>query len=243
MKRSKAYRAAAEKIAPDNLYTPYDAVQLAKQTSTTKYDATVEVALGLGVDPRKADQMVRGTVNLPHGTGKTARVIVFATGERANEALAAGADEVGGDDLIERIQKGFLDFDAAVATPDQMGKVGKIARILGPRGLMPNPKTGTVTADVTKAVTDIKGGKVNFRVDKQANLHLVIGKVSFDEAKLVENYAAAMDEVTRAKPASSKGTYLKKVTVSTTMGPGIPVDPKRLRNLMDDATASPSAEA
>ena len=241
MKRSKAYRAAADKIVEDNLYTPYDAVKLAKQTSVTKYDATVEVALGLGVDPRKADQMVRGTVNLPHGTGKTARVIVFATGEKAAEAIAAGADEVGGDDLIEKIQKGFLDFDAAVATPDQMGKVGKIARILGPRGLMPNPKTGTVTADVTKAVNEIKGGKVNFRVDKQANLHLVIGKVSFDEKQLLENYAAAMDEVTRAKPATSKGTDLKKVTVSTTMGPPIGVDPKRLRNLLDDAPAAADA--
>ena len=238
MKRSKAYRAAAEKIVEDKAYSPLEAVRLAKTTSVTKYDATVEVALGLGVDPRKADQMVRGTVNLPHGTGKTARVIVFATGEKANEALAAGADEVGGDDLIEKIQKGFLDFDAAVATPDQMGKVGKIARILGPRGLMPNPKTGTVTADVTKAVNEIKGGKVNFRVDKQANLHLVIGKVSFDENKLVENYAAAMDEVTRAKPATSKGTYLKKITVSTTMGPGIGVDPKRLRNLLEESPAS-----
>lgn len=236
MKRSKAYRAAAEKVDRDNLYSPLEAVRLAKDTSTTKYDATVEVAMRLGVDPRKADQMVRGTVNLPHGTGKTARVIVFATGERAAEALAAGADEVGGDELIEKVQKGFLDFDAAVATPDQMGKVGKIARILGPRGLMPNPKTGTVTADVTKAVSDIKGGKVNFRVDKQANLHLVIGKVSFDEAKLVENYGAALDEVSRAKPASSKGTYLRKVAVSTTMGPGIPVDPKRTRNLMEDAS-------
>jgi large subunit ribosomal protein L1 len=178
MKRSKAYRAAAEKIDADNLYSPLEAVRLAKQTSVTKYDATVEVAMRLGVDPRKADQMVRGTVNLPHGTGKTARVIVFAVGEKAAEAEAAGADVVGGDDLIERIQGGFLDFDAAVATPDQMGKVGKIARILGPRGLMPNPKTGTVTADVTKAVSDIKGGKVNFRVDKQANLHLVIGKAA-----------------------------------------------------------------
>ena len=238
MKRSKAYRAAAEKIVEDKAYSPLEAVRLAKTTSVTKYDATVEVALGLGVDPRKADQMVRGTVNLPHGTGKTARVIVFATGEKANEARAAGADEVGGDDLIEKIQKGFLDFDAAVATPDQMGKVGKIARILGPRGLMPNPKTGTVTADVTKAVNEIKGGKVNFRVDKQANLHLVIGKVSFDEQKLVENYAAAMDEVARAKPATSKGTYLKKITVSTTMGPGIGVDPKRLRNLLEESPAS-----
>ena len=238
MKRSKAYRAAAEKIVEDKAYSPLEAVRLAKTTSVTKYDATVEVALGLGVDPRKADQMVRGTVNLPHGTGKTARVIVFATGEKANEALAAGADEVGSDDLIEKIQKGFLDFDAAVATPDQMGKVGKIARILGPRGLMPNPKTGTVTADVTKAVNEIKGGKVNFRVDKQANLHLVIGKVSFDENQLVENYAAAMDEVTRAKPATSKGTYLKKITISTTMGPGIGVDPKRLRNLLEESPAS-----
>jgi large subunit ribosomal protein L1 len=241
MKRSKAYRAAAEKLDLDNLYTPLEAVRLAKQTSVTSYDGTVEVALRLGVDPRKADQMVRGTVNLPHGTGKTARVIVFATGEKAAEAVAAGADEVGGDDLIEKIQKGFLDFDAAVATPDQMGKVGKIARILGPRGLMPNPKTGTVTADVTKAVNDIKGGKVNFRVDKQANLHLVIGKVSFDEKQLVENYGAALDEVTRAKPASSKGTYLKKIAVSTTMGPGIPVDPKRLRNLLEDGSST-SAE-
>jgi large subunit ribosomal protein L1 len=238
MKRSKAYRAAVEKIDLDNLHTPLEAVRLAKQTSLTKYDGTVEVALRLGVDPRKADQMVRGTVNLPHGTGKTARVIVFATGEKAAEAIAAGADEVGGDDLIEKIQKGFLDFDAAVATPDQMGKVGKIARILGPRGLMPNPKTGTVTADVTKAVSDIKGGKVNFRVDKQANLHLVIGKVSFDEKKLVENYGAALDEVSRAKPASSKGTYLRKIAVSTTMGPGIPVDPKRLRNLLEDGSST-----
>jgi large subunit ribosomal protein L1 len=237
-KRSKAYRAAADKVDLEHLYTPLEAVRLAKQTSVTKYDATVEVAMRLGVDPRKADQMVRGTVNLPHGTGKTARVIVFAVGEKANEALAAGADEVGGDDLIEKVQKGFLDFDAAVATPDQMGKVGKIARILGPRGLMPNPKTGTVTADVTKAVSDIKGGKVNFRVDKQANLHLVIGKASFEEKQLVENYGAALDEVARAKPATSKGTYVKKVAVSTTMGPGIPVDPKRTRNLLEDSASA-----
>jgi large subunit ribosomal protein L1 len=238
MKRSKAYRAAAEKVDADALYSPLEAVRLAKQTSVTKYDSTVEVAMRLGVDPRKADQMVRGTVNLPHGTGKTARVIVFAVGEKAAEATAAGADVVGGDDLIERIQGGFLDFDAAVATPDQMGKVGKIARILGPRGLMPNPKTGTVTADVTKAVSDIKGGKVNFRVDKQANLHLVIGKASFDERQLVENYGAALDEIARAKPATSKGTYVRKVAVSTTMGPGIPVDPKRTRNLLEDGTST-----
>ena len=184
-------------------------------------DATVEVAMRLGVDPRKADQMVRGTVNLPHGTGKTARVIVFAVGDKATEAEAAGADAVGSDDLIARIQGGWLDFDAAIATPDQMAKVGRIARILGPRGLMPNPKTGTVTPDVTKAVADIKGGKINFRVDKAANLHLVIGKVSFPTEKLVENYAAALDEVLRAKPSAAKGRYLKKVAFATTMGPGI----------------------
>jgi large subunit ribosomal protein L1 len=211
---------------------------LAKETSPTKMDATVEVAMQLGVDPRKADQMVRGTVNLPHGTGKNVRVIVFATGDRAAEAAAAGADVVGSDDLIERIQGGWLDFDAAIAAPDQMAKVGRIARILGPRGLMPNPKTGTVTPDVAKAVVDIKGGKINFRVDKQANLHLIIGKVSFDTDKLVENYAAALDEVLRSKPSAAKGRYLKKINFSTTMGPGIPVDPNRTRNLLtDDLTA------
>jgi len=233
-KRSKAYRQAAELIDRERLYSPLEAAKLAKQTTKVKLDATVEVAIRLGVDPRKADQMVRGTVNLPHGTGKTARVIVFATGDKANEAIAAGADEVGAEDLIERIQGGWLDFDAAIATPDQMAKVGRIARILGPRGLMPNPKTGTVTPDVTKAVADIKGGKINFRVDKQSNLHLVIGKASFDEDKLVENYAAALDEVLRAKPSAAKGRYLKKVTFSTTMGPGIPVDPARTRNMLAD---------
>jgi large subunit ribosomal protein L1 len=237
-KHGKKYRSVADKVDRDNLYSPLQAATLAKETSTTAYDATVEVAMRLGVDPRKADQMVRGTVNLPHGTGKTARVIVFATGDKAAEAEAAGADRVGSDDLIEAIQGGFLDFDAAIATPDQMAKVGRIARVLGPRGLMPNPKTGTVTPDVTKAVNDIKGGKINVRVDKQDNLHLVIGKTSFDEAKLVENYAAALDEVLRAKPAAAKGRYLKKVTISTTMGPGIPVDPNRTRNLtVDEPTA------
>src|ERR1700754_3963178 len=235
-KNSKAYREAAEKIDKDQLYAPLEAVKLAKETSSKNQDATVEVAIRLGVDPRKADQMVRGTVNLPNGTGKTARVAVFAVGDKAAEAEAAGADIVGSDDLIEKIQGGFLDFDAAIATPDQMAKVGKIARVLGPRGLMPNPKTGTVTPDVAKAVADIKGGKINFRVDKQANLHIVIGKASFDTEKLVENYAAALDEILRAKPSTSKGRYLKKVTFTTTMGPGIPVDPNRTRNLLD-ATA------
>ena len=232
-KNSKAYREAAEKIDHDNLYTPLQATKLAKETSSKKQDATVEVAIRLGVDPRKADQMVRGTVNLPHGTGKTARVIVFAVGEKAEAAVAAGADEVGSDDLIEKIQGGFLDFDAAIATPDQMAKVGKIARVLGPRGLMPNPKTGTVTPDVAKAVNEIKGGKINFRVDKQANLHFVIGKASFDETKLAENYGAAIDEIMRAKPSSSKGRYLKKVVVSTTTGPGIQVDPSITRNFAE----------
>jgi large subunit ribosomal protein L1 len=238
MKRSKNYRQALDKVDSSRLYSPLEAAALAKETSPTKMDATVEVAMRLGVDPRKADQMVRGTVNLPHGTGKTVRVIVFASGDRAAEATAAGADAVGSDDLIERIQGGWLDFDAAIAAPDQMAKVGRIARILGPRGLMPNPKTGTVTPDVAKAITDIKGGKINFRVDKQSNLHLIIGKVSFDTTKLVENYAAALDEVLRAKPSAAKGRYLKKVNFSTTMGPGIPVDPNRTRNLLVDDPAA-----
>ena len=232
-KRSKAYQAAAEKVDHDQLYSPIDAVKLAKETSSKNQDATVEVAIRLGVDPRKADQMVRGTVNLPNGTGKTARVAVFAVGDKAEEAQAAGADVVGSDDLIEKIQGGWLDFDAAIATPDQMAKVGRVARILGPRGLMPNPKTGTVTPDIAKAVNDIKGGKINFRIDKQANLHLVIGKASFDETKLVENYGAALDEILRAKPTASKGRYLKKVTISTTTGPGIPVDPSVTRNFAE----------
>ncbi|MGH3830442.1 MAG: 50S ribosomal protein L1 [Pseudonocardiaceae bacterium] len=238
MKRSKAYRQAAEKVDRSRFYSPLEAAALAKETSPSKMDATVEVAMQLGVDPRKADQMVRGTVSLPHGTGKTVRVIVFATGDRAAQALAAGADAVGSEDLIERIQGGWLDFDAAIAAPDQMAKVGRIARILGPRGLMPNPKTGTVTPDVAKAIVDIKGGKINFRVDKQANLHLIIGKVSFDTGKLVENYAAALDEVLRSKPSAAKGRYLKKINFSTTMGPGIPVDPNRTRNLLTDEPAT-----
>ena len=233
-KSSKAYKAAAEKVDKDKLYSPLEAAELAKETSSKNTDSTVEVAIRLGVDPRKADQMVRGTVNLPHGTGKTARVIVFAAGDKAAEAVAAGADEVGAEDLIEKIQGGWLEFDAAIATPDQMAKVGRIARVLGPRGLMPNPKTGTVTPDVTKAVGDIKGGKITFRVDKAANLHFVIGKASFDAKKLVENYGAALDEILRAKPSAAKGRYLKKVTVSTTTGPGIQVDPSRVNNLTEE---------
>ena len=229
MKRSKVYRAAAEKIDDAQLHSPEAALTLVKDTASAKFDETVEVAMRLGVDPRKADQMVRGTVNLPNGTGKTARVLVFATGERAAAAEAAGADEVGADELIDKVAGGYLDFDAVVATPDLMGKVGRLGRVLGPRGLMPNPKTGTVTMDVAKAVTDIKGGKIEFRVDRHANLHFIVGKASFTADQLRENYFAALDEVLRLKPSAAKGRYLRKVTISSTMGPGIPVDPTRVK--------------
>ena len=232
-KRSKSYRAAAEKVHADVLYTPFEAMKLAKETTVTKFDSTVEVVLRLGVDPRKADQMVRGTVSLPHGTGKTARVLVFAVGERAQEAIDAGADEVGGDELIEKVAKGYTDFDVAVATPDLMGKVGRLGRVLGPRGLMPNPKTGTVTMDVAKAIKEIKGGRIEFRVDKHANLAFIVGKVSFTAEQLAENYAAVLEEVLRLKPAAAKGRYISKATVSTTMGPGIPVDPTKTKNLAE----------
>jgi large subunit ribosomal protein L1 len=240
MKRSKSYRKALDQIDRERLYSPAEAVTIAKANQVTKFDPTVEVALRLGVDPRKQDQMVRGTVNLPNGTGKTARVLVFATGDRAEDARAAGADFVGSDDLIERIQGGFLDFDAVVATPDLMGKVGRLGRVLGPRGLMPNPKTGTVTTDVGKAVTDIKGGKIEFRVDKNGNLHFIIGKASFTQAALLQNYAAALEEVIRLKPAAARGRYLKKITFTTTMGPGIPVDPNKTRNLTEDLAETPA---
>ena len=234
MQHSKNYRRVAELVDRSVFYSPVAAVRLAKQSSSVKFDPTVEVAMRLGVDPRKADQMVRGTVNLPHGTGKTARVIVFAAGAKAEEAEAAGADAVGTDELVARIQGGWLDFDAAIATPDQMSKIGRIARILGPRGLMPNPKTGTVTMDVTKAVREIKGGKITFRVDKHANLHLIIGKASFTDEQLIDNYAAVLDEVLRIKPSTAKGKYVKKIFFTTTMGPGIPVDPNRTRNLHEE---------
>jgi large subunit ribosomal protein L1 len=234
MKRSKAYRAAAEAIDRDRFYSPLEAVRLARQTNRTKYDATVEVALRLGVDPRKADQMVRGTVNLPHGTGKTARVLVFAVGPKADEARAAGADVVGGDELIEEVQGGRLDFDAVVATPDLMGKVGRLGRILGPRGLMPNPKTGTVTMDVAKVVKESKAGRLEYRTDRGANVHLAIGKKSFDEKALLENYATVVEEIVRAKPSASKGRYIKKITLTSTMGPGIHVDTTRTRNVADE---------
>ena len=224
MKHSKAYKAAADKRDGSQLHTPEAAVKLVKEMASAKFDETVEVAVRLGVDPRKADQMVRGTVNLPNGTGKTARVLVFASGEKAEAAIAAGADEVGVDDLVEKISGGYLDFDAVVATPDMMGKVGRLGRILGPRGLMPNPKTGTVTMDVAKAVSDIKGGKIEFRVDRHANLQFIIGKASFTEQQLVENYFAALEEILRLKPAASKGRYVKKVAFSATMSPSVLVD-------------------
>ncbi|GAA2100284.1 MULTISPECIES: 50S ribosomal protein L1 [Brevibacterium] len=228
-KRSKAYRAAAEKIAADTQYEPAQAIALAQETSVAKFDATVEVALRLSVDPRKADQMVRGTVNLPNGTGKTATVLVFAAGDKAEAAREAGADYVGSDDLLEKVAGGFTDFDAAVATPDMMGKVGRLGKVLGPRGLMPNPKTGTVTMDVAKAVSDIKGGKIEFRVDKHANLHFIIGKTSFSTEQLQQNFDAALEEINRLKPSSAKGRYISKATITTTNGPGIPLDASALR--------------
>jgi len=222
--KSKAYRAAKALVQEGHFYAPSEAVALAKKTTSQKFDSTVEVAIKLGVDQRKADQIVRGTVSLPHGTGKTARVLVFATGPAAEAALAAGADEVGGDELIEKVAGGYTNFDAAVSTPELMGKVGTLGKVLGPRGLMPNPKTGTVTPDVGKAVSDIKGGKIEFKLDKHSNMHFVIGKASFSEEQLLANFSAAFEEIQRLKPSASKGRYIQKAAVSTTFGPGIPLD-------------------
>ena len=225
VKRSKKYREAAEKVDSNNLYTANEAIALLKSMPEYNFDQTVEAVLRLNVDPRKADQLVRGSVNLPNGTGKTAKVLVFARGPKATEALEAGADIVGDDDLVEKVAGGFLDFDSVVATPDMMGKVGRLGRVLGPRGLMPNPKTGTVTMDVTKAIKDIKGGKVDFRVDKNGNLSFLIGKLSFTEQALEENFKAIADEVKRLKPSTVKGRYVTKATITSTMTPGVPVDP------------------
>lgn len=224
-KRSKAYRDGARLVDRGQLYTPLEAVRLAQKTASKNTDSTIDVVFRLGVDPRHADQAVRSTVILPHGTGKTSRVLVFAAGDKAEAAKSAGADIVGGDELIEEVAGGRMDFDAVVATPDLMGKVGRLGKVLGPRGLMPNPKTGTVTMDVAKAVSDIKGGKIEFRVDKHANLHTIIGKASFGDQKLVENYAAVLDEILRVKPSASKGRYIVKIAMSATNGPGILVDP------------------
>ena len=225
VKRSKKYREASEKIDRNNLYTANEAIALLKSMPAYNFDQTVEAVYRLSVDPRKADQLVRGTVNLPHGTGKTAKVLVFARGPKATEALEAGADIVGDDDLVQKVADGFLDFDSVVATPDMMGKVGRLGRVLGPRGLMPNPKTGTVTMDVTKAIKDIKGGKVDFRVDKNGNLSFLIGKLSFTEQALDENFKAVADEIKRLKPSTVKGRYVTKATITSTMNPGVPVDP------------------
>jgi len=224
MKHSKAYKEAAEKRAEGQSYSPEEAIRLVKEMASAKFDESIDVAMRLGVDPRKADQLVRGTINLPHGTGKTARVLVFAAGDKADAAREAGADEGGTDELIEKVAGGYLDFDAVVATPDLMGKVGRLGRVLGPRGLMPNPKTGTVTMDTGKAVSDIKGGKIEFRVDRHANLQFIIGQASFTEQQLADNYYAVLDEILRLKPAAAKGRYLRKIAISSTMSPSVHID-------------------
>ena len=234
----KKYEELAKKVDRSRLYPPREALDLARSTNPTRFDATVEVAFRLGVDPRRADQIVRGTVSLPHGTGKTVRVAVFAEGEAARQAEEAGADVVGGRDLVERVQGGFLDFDAAVAVPEMMGQVGRLGRILGPRGLMPNPRAGTVTPDVAKAVADIKAGKLEYRTDRWGNVHLALGKASFPTQALAENYQVVLDEIIRAKPAAAKGRYIKGITVSTSMGPGIKVDPSQVRNVAQEARSA-----
>jgi large subunit ribosomal protein L1 len=236
--KGKNYVAALERFDRESLYGPSEAVSLVKDMATAKFDETVELAVRLGVDPRKADQIVRGTLSLPSGTGRTARVVVFAAGEQAAEAREAGADEVGADDLVAKVEAGFLDFDVAIATPDQMGQVGKLGRVLGPRGLMPNPKTGTVTTDVGKAVTEFKGGRVEYRTDKVGNVHVRVGKVSFTAEQLLANLHAVIDELMRAKPASAKGRYLRSVSVSSTMGPGVHIDPALARFVPEDLVAS-----
>ena len=238
MSRGKKYKASVAQFDREELYSAAEAVDLVKATAKASFDETIEVAVRLGVDPRKADQIVRGTLSLPAGTGRTARVVVFAAGEKAADARKAGADVVGADDLVARVKEGFLDFDIAIATPDQMGQVGTLGRVLGPRGLMPNPKTGTVTDDVEKAVIEFKGGRVEYRTDKVGNIHLRIGKASFDKAQLLENLHAVMDELHRAKPASAKGRYVRAVTLSSTMGPGVPVDPLRARRTEEELAAT-----
>lgn len=237
-KQGKRFRESVEVLDRDRLYSPREAVQLLKSFPATKFDETVELSIRLGVDPRKSDQMVRGALSLPKGTGKTMRVAAFAKGEKAKEAKDAGADVVGEEDLSERISGGWMEFDAVVATPDMMPVVGKLGRVLGPRGLMPNPKSGTVTDDIAKVISDIKGGMVEYRTDKAGNLHLIIGKKSFPEQDLIANYAAVLDEVQRSKPASSKGRYLKSIAISSTMGPGIRIDPGRSKDMEEELQPS-----
>ncbi len=237
----KRYVEARGAVNREELYSPVQAVRLLKGAPAAKFDETIEVHMNLGLNVRHADEQLRGTMMLPHGTGRTARVAVFAEGDKAREAEEAGADIVGSADLAKRIEEGFTDFDVAVATPDQMGNVGRLGRILGPRGLMPNPKTGTVTFDVGKAVREAKAGKLEYRTDRGANVHIAIGKRSFDERQLVENYAALLDEIIRAKPSASKGRYIKKITLSSTMGPGIHVDPTRTRDIAEELTGEAEA--
>jgi large subunit ribosomal protein L1 len=234
----KRYRQALAPIDREHAYTPFEAVKLLKDAPDAKFDETVEVHFHLGLNVRHADQQLRGTLMLPHGTGSDVRVAVFAEGEKAKEAEEAGADIVGSADLAAKIESGFVDFDVAIATPDQMGNVGKLGRVLGPRGLMPNPKTGTVTFDVGKAVSDAKAGKLEYRTDRGANVHVSIGKKSFDERQLTENYAALVDEIVRAKPSASKGRYIRQITLTSTMGPGIHVDPARTRGIVEELEES-----
>jgi large subunit ribosomal protein L1 len=237
--QGKRYRQAAGGYDREHEYLPGDAIKILKGFPDAKFDETVELSFRLGIDTRKQDQALRGTVSLPHGTGKSVRVGVFAQGEKAREAKEAGADVVGADDLVDEVMKGTIDFDAAIATPDMMAAVGKAGRVLGPRGLMPNPKTGTVTNDIAKAVADIKGGKIEYRADRTGNVHAIIGKKSFEERQLLENYLAVVDEVLKAKPSSAKGRYIKSLVVSSTMGPGVRIDPTKPRQT-DDAPASTS---
>ena len=240
MPHGKRYAEALKAVDRDRLYGPKEAIKILKEIPSAKFDETVELSIRLGVDPRKPDQMVRGALSLPKGTGKTMRVAVFAKGEKAKDAEAAGADVVGDDELAERVQGGWLEFDAVVASPDMMPTVGKLGRVLGPRGLMPNPKSGTVTDDVGKVVRDIKGGMVEYRTDKNGNLHMIIGKKSFSEDDLAENYIAVLEEVTRAKPASAKGRYLRSISLATTMGPGLRIDPTKSKDLVDEEAAAPA---
>lgn len=239
MTKGKRYVDALKGFDREHLYAPLEAIQLVKSLAGAKFDETIELAVRLGVDPRRADQIVRGSLSLPAGTGKTARVAVFAAGERASQARAAGADFVGADDLVARIEKeGFLDFDVAIATPDLMAQVGRLGRVLGPRGLMPNPKTGTVTMDVEKAVSEYKAGRVEYRTDRVGNVHLKIGKASFEFSQLVDNYRAVVDELMRAKPPGAKGRYLRSLTLSSTMGPGVHIDTSKARIVDDDLAAT-----
>lgn len=238
MARGKRFSEAIGNVDRDHLYPPLEAIKILKSFPAAKFDETVELSIRLGVDPRKPDQMVRGSLSLPKGTGKTMRVAVFAKGEKAKQAEEAGADAVGDDDLAEKIEGGWMEFDAVVAAPDMMPTVGKLGRVLGPRGLMPNPKSGTVTDDVAKVVSDIKGGMVEYRTDKHGNLHMIIGKKSFSQQDLADNYVAVLDEITRAKPASSKGRYLRSISISSTMSPGIRIDPLKSKDLVEEELES-----